>query len=271
MQIYRNVTCYSTAISSLLEKEKELESPKKPSKIYGMVDGSMILTRTQGWKEVKIGRVFEDNSVCNLHPSRNFIKGSEYRAHLGSHSEFEEKMSVITDKYAHLEENFIFINDGAKWIWKWIESSYPNATQILDYYHAVEHLGNFATLFIKNKNLRKKWVEKNAELLKKQGVEALIELIEEIEPSTKTIQKEKEKLLNYYKNNRSRMDYPTYLEKGLLIGSGAIEAAHRTISQKRLKLSGQRWTKEGAQQVLNLRVINLSDRWKEVQNILRAA
>lgn len=57
-----------------------------------MVDGSMILTRTQGWKEVKIGRVCEGNSVCNLHTSRNFIKDSEYRAHLGSHSEFEEKM-----------------------------------------------------------------------------------------------------------------------------------------------------------------------------------
>ncbi len=83
--------------------------------------------------------------------------------------------------------------------------------------------------------------------------------------------KEKEKLLKYYKNNKNRMDYPAYIKKGLLIGSGAVEAAHRTVSQKRLKLSGQRWTEKGAQQILNLRVLNLSDRWQEVKNMLNAA
>jgi len=271
MQIYRCVESYSEAVSILLEEEQPTKITQKLSKVYGMVDGSMILTRHQGWKEVKIGRVFEDASIYNLHNSRNWLGYSEYMAHLGSHTEFEEKMSVITDKYAALEENLIFINDGAKWIWNWIASAYPKATQILDYYHAVEHLGNFATLYIKDKQLRAKWVEKNAELLKKQGVESLITLLEELDISTKSIQKEKEKLLNYYKNNRNRMDYPTYLKKELLIGSGAVEAAHRTVSQKRLKLSGQRWTEKGAQNVLNLRVLNLSDRWIDVQNMLRAA
>lgn len=271
MQIYRCVTSHSRAISTLLKEEQPCKVTQKLSKVYGMVDGSMILTRNQGWKEVKIGRVFEDTSVYNLHSSRNWLGHSEYMAHLGSHTEFEKKMSVITDKYADLEENFIFINDGAKWIWNWIESVYPKATQILDYYHAIEHLGNFARLYIKNKQMRTKWVEKNAELLKKQGVEPLITLLEELDISTKSIKKEKEKLLNYYTNNRNRMDYPTYLKKELLIGSGAVEAAHRTVSQKRLKLSGQRWTEKGAQNVLNLRVLNLSERWNEVQNILRAA
>ena len=190
---------------------------------------------------------------------------------MGSHTAFEEKMSVLTDKYADLEDDLIFINDGAKWIWKWISSAYPKATQILDYYHAVEHLGDFAALYIKDKKTQKKWIETNAELLKKQGVVPLICLLEGLNISSKKIRKEKEKLLNYYKNNINRMDYPTYLKKELLIGSGAVEAAHRTVSQKRLKLSGQRWTEKGAQNVLDLRVVNLSDRWEEVQNMLRAA
>lgn len=272
IQIHRIVESHSESISTLLEEEQPISSSiQNGSLVYGMIDGSMILTRHQGWKEVKIGRVFENNSIYELSSSRNWLGHSEYIAHLGSHTEFEEKMSVFTDKYADLEEDLIFINDGARWIWKWIDSAYPKATQILDYYHAVEHLGDFAALYIQDKKKRKKWIATNAELLKKQGVVPLICLLEGLEVSSKKVKKEKEKLLNYYKNNINRMDYPTYLKKELLIGSGAVEAAHRTISQKRLKLSGQRWTKKGAQNVLDLRVVNLSDRWEEVQNMLRAA
>ena len=272
MQIHRIVEFHSEPISTLLEEEQAISSSiQNGSIVYGMVDGSMILTRHQGWKEVKIGRVFENSSIYELSSSRNCLGHSEYIAHLGSHTAFEEKMSVLTDKYADLEDDLIFINDGAKWIWKWISSAYPKATQILDYYHAVEHLGDFAALYIKDKKTQKKWIETNAELLKKQGVVPLICLLEGLNISSKKIRKEKEKLLNYYKNNINRMDYPTYLKKELLIGSGAVEAAHRTVSQKRLKLSGQRWTEKGAQNVLDLRVVNLSDRWEEVQNMLRAA
>lgn len=67
------------------------------------------------------------------------------------------------------------------------------------------------------------------------------------------------------------MQYPKYLKQGLLIGSGAIEAAHRTISQKRLKQSGQRWTKNGAQNVLNFRVLNKNNRWNEFLDVLWTA
>lgn len=271
MQIHRIVDSHSATISTLLEEEQALHSSQIPSTVYDMVDGSMILTRHQGWKEVKIGRVFENNARYELSSSRHGLARSKYMAHLGSHNVFEEKMSVLTDKYAHLEENLIFINDGAKWIWKWINSAYPKATQILDYYHAVAHLGSFAALYIKEKERRKKWIKTNAELLKKQGGAALINVVEGLDVANKKLRKEKEKLLNYYKSNISRMDYPSYLKKGVLIGSGAVEAAHRTVSQKRLKLSGQRWTEKGAQNIFDLRVMKLNHRWTEVQNMLRAA
>ncbi len=61
------------------------------------------------------------------------------------------------------------------------------------------------------------------------------------------------------------MDYRAYRKRGLLIGSGAIEAAHRTVVQKRLKRSGQRWSQVGAQRVLNLRVCWMSARWPIVR------
>ncbi len=81
----------------------------------------------------------------------------------------------------------------------------------------------------------------------------------------------KEKLLNYFEANAYRMDYPTYDQRGYYIGSGAIESAHRTVIQKRLKLSGQRWTMEGAQRVLNLRVLKMSCKWNVVQEAIRNA
>lgn len=67
------------------------------------------------------------------------------------------------------------------------------------------------------------------------------------------------------------MYYQTYLQKGYYIGSGAIEAAHRHVIQKRLKLSGQRWTAQGLQQVANLRVAYLSNQWESVQIAIRNA
>ena len=67
------------------------------------------------------------------------------------------------------------------------------------------------------------------------------------------------------------MDYPKYERLGYYIGSGAIESAHRTVVQKRMKLSGHRWTINGAQRILNLRVLNMSGRWKVVTDYLRNA
>ena len=69
----------------------------------------------------------------------------------------------------------------------------------------------------------------------------------------------------YYQGNADRMDYKRYLSIGLgIIGSGGIESAHRTMVQKRLKLSGQRWTISGAQNMLNLRAIDMSHKWDKV-------
>jgi len=271
MQIYREVTKTADEIADLVSEETPTMELSANEKVYAMLDGGMLLTRPSEWKEAKIGRVFKESSIHQLSEKRKEIRISEYVAHLGNHKEFEVKMSVLTDKYEPLNEHLIFINDGAKWIWNWIESEYPKATQILDYYHAKEHLGTFAGFYFRDKIERQQWIETSGNLLKKEGVEAVINLIKGLAQKTTTVEKEKVKLLNYYTNNLNRMDYPAYIRQGLLIGSGAIEAAHRTISQKRLKQSGQRWSINGAQNVLNLRVLHKSNRWSGVQKLLKAA
>ena len=71
------------------------------------------------------------------------------------------------------------------------------------------------------------------------------------------MEKEKTKLLTYLTNNKKRINYGKFIKDGLLIGSGAIESANRDVIQKRMKLSGQRWTIQGAKQMLNLRIYRL--------------
>lgn len=77
-------------------------------------------------------------------------------------------------------------------------------------------------------------------------------------------------LLTYVLNNLERMRYGSFLAAGYWIGSGAVEAAHRTLVQHRLKRSGQRWTIEGAQQVVNLRAARMSGQWQHVQRLVQA-
>jgi len=78
-------------------------------------------------------------------------------------------------------------------------------------------------------------------------------------------------LSNYYQNNIKRMKYKTFKEQGLLIGSGAIESAHRDILQQRMKLSGQRWTKQGLQQIANLRILFKKNKLSSQKNLLNFA
>jgi hypothetical protein len=73
-------------------------------------------------------------------------------------------------------------------------------------------------------------------------------------------------IYKYLDSNSDRMNYHEYRKRGLLIGSGAIESAHRTVVQKRCKRSGQRWSIQGAQRVLNLRVCWMSGSWDIVKN-----
>jgi hypothetical protein len=98
--------------------------------------------------------------------------------------------------------------------------------------------------------------------LLKSELETVLQAIQDL-----TIQAQlKDSIKEYLSRNAYRMHYQLYRRRGLLIGLGAIESAHRTVVQKRLKRAGQRWTIEGAQWVLNLRTCQMSQRWDLVRN-----
>ena len=230
---------------------------------YCMMDGAMLLTREDDWKEIKLARVFEATSHMSESEKRNFIKNSTYTAHLGSCKPFFSKLEKTTDRL----KNMVWIADGAKWIWNWVDSSYPDSIQILDYYHCIEKLHGFAKEALKNPEQRREWVEDQQNLLMQNEAKVVIANISLMNCKGKTLQLQRT-LLTYYENNLKRMKYKTYKQEGLLIGSGPMEAAHRHVIQHRMKLSGQRWTINGAQQVANLRVANKSGKWKNVLNLI---
>lgn len=238
--------------------------------VYAMADGSMVLTRQDGWREVKVGRIFADCHHGPVSEGRSAIARSLYVAHLGGHQHFEARWAELLDPFEGRAAQMVFISDGALWIRDFVSAHYPSAVQILDFYHAKEHLGEFAKLAFADSRVCSEWVERMADLLLESEWRAVIEQIGCC-PLGERHQKARDGLVNYLESNAYRMDYKRYREKGWLIGSGPVEAAHRTLVQQRLKLSGQRWNIDNAQRVLNLRACELSGQWDTVVEKCRLA
>jgi len=239
--------------------------------LYLEGDGSMLQTREDGWKEVKLGRIFKSSAISHDSENRNCIKSSEYVATLGNHKEFEIKMSaIIDDAYEKWKERLVFINDGARWQWNWIDATYPKATQILDFYHAMENIGKYVSFSVA-KSKRTEYMEKIGKALKENGIEEVLKMLEKIPRKSKIKEEKYQTLLTYITHNKGRMDYPKYIQLGLLIGSGAIESAHRTVLQKRMKQSGQRWSIKGLKNMISLRVLKMSGYWDKITDLVKNA
>lgn len=262
-QIERICHQYGEELETTLNEDEM--TPTDASLHYAMMDGSMGLIREEGWKEIKLGRVFAGQELIQV-KERGWIRASDYVVHLGGHEAFLEKF----EKRISHKTNLVAIADGARWIWDFWTENYPNAIQILDYYHAIEKIGNWAKVAIRDDKLAQEWIKLQETHLLNDEVNETILDIRAIDCKADN-NKMKQQLLTYLENNKHRMKYKTYQEKELLIGSGPIEAANRQIVQARLKKSGQRWTPKGLQQVANLRVAHHSNRWELVKNAIKKA
>jgi hypothetical protein len=132
---------------------------------------------------------------------------------------------------------------------------------ILDWYHAAEHLCDFAKVWHgHDEEARTQWQHEAKSILYEQGGEALLGHLRGIElppGASAEIHEELRKLIGYIENNRHRTDYPTYRQKGWDIGSGPTEAGCKIIGE-RLKGSGMRWVEDGAATVATLRALYVS-------------
>ena len=260
-QIYRVTDFYGKAVAATVNEAPVLSPVKSEEVMYVEADGCMILTREDGWGEVKVGRLFKSSDCLHAEGKPGWISHSQYTAHLGSHKEFTKTMDSLIDKYGRLGNRLVFVSDGAAWIKNWIEDAFPKAVSILDYYHVCEHLHEFSGSTFTNKTKEKLWTDKQKEWLLKGKVKTVISNIKRIGKNSKAANE----LINYYSKNKDRMNYQDYVKIGCgIIGSGAIESAHRTLVQKRMKQSGQRWSCKGAQHMLNLRVVRKNNDWNKI-------
>ncbi len=170
-------------------KGREIYSKQESESVhYASVDGSMYLTRKEDWKEIKSGRIFKATDIIQLSEKRNTLVESIYVGHLGNSKDFLPKMEYHLDGL----KKVVFIADGAKWIWNWVEDSYPNSIQILDFFHAKEHLCQFAKEYYADEKLREHWIEEQSKCLKEQDVSVFIKNIKDLPISTRLS----------YKNNK---------------------------------------------------------------------
>ena len=136
-----------------------------------------------------------------------------------------------------------------------------NVTMILDWYHAAEHLWDFAKLrHAGDDEGCQQWAQQTQGILYEQGGEALLAFLRQIILAAETsaeVLEELRKLIGYFENNRHRTDYPSYRQRGWDIGSGPTEAGCKIIGE-RLKGSGMRWVEDGAATVAALRALYVS-------------
>jgi Uncharacterised protein family (UPF0236) len=136
-----------------------------------------------------------------------------------------------------------------------------NLTTILDWYHAAEHLCDFAKVWhARDEAACHQWQQEAKGILYEQGGEDLLAHLHALTLPPRTsaeVHEELRKLIGYFEHNRHRTDYPTYRRNGWDIGSGPTEAGCKIIGE-RLKGSGMRWVEDGAATVATLRALYLS-------------
>ena len=149
----------------------------------------------------------------------------------------------------------VIIGDGAAWIWKLAEEHFPDAIQILDRFHAKEHINDVAvSIYGHDSDLARNWRKQRYKELDDGDIAAVIRALREHANTNE----EARKCLGYVRNNHKRMRYKQFREQGLCTSSGVVEAGCKTVVGTRLKRPGMHWTVAGANAIICLRCYKLS-------------
>jgi hypothetical protein len=146
------------------------------------------------------------------------------------------------------------ISDAGSGLEDWARKSFPQATSILDFYHASEHLANLSSAqHPRDETAAAEQTNKWCHQLKHEGGVAVRTAIEALSLRGSPAWRERHRqVLQYFTNHEHRMDYPTYLQRGWQIGSGAVESACKRVVTQRLKGAGMRWSKRGSHAMCHL-------------------
>ncbi len=246
--------------------------------LYIQMDGGRLNTTTEGWREPKVATLYWDDDVADISKKRRLILKKEYVAVLGDADELAERLWAAACRWEWWKaKRVVVLGDGAPWIWNRAYDLFPNATQILDLFHAEEHIWNTARQLYggagkqKDKGAGKSkkpsakdkkttaWAKARIAELKKGDIDAIIENLGNRRPKRKEAKESVASLIGYLEENRSRMNYAQYKADGLTVGSGNIESGIKNVVNQRMKGCGMRWAVDRAENMLNLRAAYLSD------------
>ena len=250
-----------------------------PDMLYLAVDGTgvpVVAAETEGRKgkaddgkartrEIKLACLFTQTKVDDDgHPIRD-PASSSYLATF----EPAERFGALVDAEArrrgsqHIRQ-LVMLGDGAAWIWNLADEHFPAATQIVDLYHAREHVHELATLAARLlRGHRPDWLAQRLDELDNGDIPALLAVGRDLK-FTGSLATDRDKALAYFETNAHRMRYAHFRSLGMFVGSGAVEAGCKAVIGQRLKLSGMRWTVPGATSIATLRCQEASNRWEEI-------
>jgi len=159
----------------------------------------------------------------------------------------------------------VVMGDGAEWIWNLAAEHFPGAIQIVDLYHARQHLWELARRLYPNEEGRQKaWMKVHQKRLLDQGkIEKLVGVLGAIESGHPEVAEKLRTEADYFERNAERMRYPKFRRQHLFVGSGVIEAGCKTVIASRFKRSGMFWTVRGANAILALRCCQLNGRFED--------
>jgi len=242
--------------------KKEAEGRK------GKTDGQPAHTR-----EAKLGCVFTQAAWDDEgYPIRN-PDSTTYTGAIETAEEFGKRLYVEAWKRGWSRaEKKVVMGDGAEWIWNLAEQHFPGAVQIVDLYHARQHLWDLARRLCPNDDAgQKAWMKIHQKRLDKGKIEKLVVSIRSIQSANPDVADKIRIEADYFERNAERMRYPKFRKQHLFVGSGMIEAACKTVIASRLKRSGMFWTVRGANAIITLRCCHLNGRFEDYWETRRAA
>jgi hypothetical protein len=250
--------------------EPEVRASGVPYRLYITADGTIVPTDEVG-KEVKIGSIFQTPLAKDALASHIRYTGGIDKAEY-----FGKKLYILAVKRGlRTAYEIVFIGDGAPWIWKLASQHFPEAVQIVDWYHAKDHLWVVGRLvFGEGTQAAHEWVQQQLDRLMGGKVEEVIAALSElssVDSESSDVMDKIHSNITYFTNNKDRMRYNEYVEKGYHIGSGTVESACKHVVGQRLKQAGMRWSVEGADAILQLRILRKNGEWHKFWNNRRLA
>jgi hypothetical protein len=271
---YAQETLTTTTQKALSDPDlglRQLHDPKLTA--YILADGIHTPMR-DGYQESKVG------CVCLVNEQEKRLHRF-YNHYMGGPVEFGQRLFGLAAMAQAAEcAKTVALGDGAPWIWRVMRRHFPHAIQILDWYHAAEHLHEVAkkTLLTGTpleqsagaltpeqiQEQEQAWVEDAQTMMWQGDVRGLIRLIETLPQENQEAKEAVRTTMAYYEKNRNRMNYPHYLARGFQIGSGEIESGCKQVVAARMKRAGMRWKAAGAKAMGCLRAVYLSHLWHTI-------